>query len=244
MDKDSLQLYLSEGLSLEEIGRRVRRHPSTVGYWVKKHGLTAIGSDRHASRGGIPRQVLEELIDASGTHRSIASELGVSIATVTHWLGQYGLETRATTMRRESSLGRQNGRRTLERTCQEHGLTTFILHHDGTYRCRRCRREAVMRRRRAVRARIIQEAGGRCMVCGYDTYLGALQFHHLDPAQKAFGLSSRGFTRSLQRMREEAKKCVLLCANCHAEVEGGVRALSLEFRESLKGQTPGADYPA
>jgi len=81
-------------------------------------------------------------------------------------------------------------------------------------------------------------------VCGYDAYIGALQFHHLDPAQKSFGLSSQGFTRSLERMRQEAKKCVLLCANCHAEVEGGARALPLEFRESLKRPAPEADYPA
>ena len=35
-------------------------------------------------------------------------------------------------------------------------------------------------------------------------------------------------TRSLERLREEAGKCVLLCANCHAEVESGfVRADAL-----------------
>ena len=119
-----------------------------------------------------------------------------------------------------------------------------MLDRDGTYRCRHCRRDAVAKRRRAVRTRIVREAGGCCALCGYDSYIGALQFHHLDPAQKEFGLSSRGFTRSLERLREEARKCVLLCANCHAEVEGGARVLSLEFRESLKGPAPGADYPA
>jgi predicted HNH restriction endonuclease len=30
-------------------------------------------------------------------------------------------------------------------------------------------------------------------------------------------------TRGIGRMREEASKCVLLCANCHALVEAGVR---------------------
>ena len=51
MDRDSLKLFLDQGLSLEEIGRRVGRHPSTVGYWVKKHGLTAAHKDRHAAEG-------------------------------------------------------------------------------------------------------------------------------------------------------------------------------------------------
>ena len=33
------------------------------------------------------------------------------------------------------------------------------------------------------------------------------------------------FARSLARCRQEAAKCVLLCANCHAEVEAGVAEL-------------------
>ena len=36
-----------------------------------------------------------------------------------------------------------------------------------------------------------------------------------------------GLTRSLKILREEAKKCVLLCANCHAMVESGVATLPL-----------------
>lgn len=63
------------------------------------------------------------------------------------------------------------------------------------------------------------------MICDYDHYDGALQFHHKDPLQKSFGLSGKGQTYSLARKRKEAAKCVLLCANCHAEVEAGVTIL-------------------
>jgi len=31
----------------------------------------------------------------------------------------------------------------------------------------------------------------------------------------------RGLTRSIEALRKEAAKCVLLCANCHAKVEWG-----------------------
>jgi 5-methylcytosine-specific restriction endonuclease McrA len=82
-------------------------------------------------------------------------------------------------------------------------------------------------RRRKVKELLVHEAGGQCMLCGYDSYLGALQFHHLDPSEKQFHLGLRGITRSLERMRAEAAKCVLLCSNCHAEVEGGVRSIVL-----------------
>jgi hypothetical protein len=64
-----------------------------------------------------------------------------------------------------------------------------------------------------------------CAVCGYGRCLAALQFHHLDPASKRFNLSLKGLARSYAEARAEAQKCVLLCANCHAEVEAGVLQL-------------------
>jgi hypothetical protein len=109
--------------------------------------------------------------------------------------------------------------------CERHGVTEFGRRSSGYYRCRKCASEAVIRRRRKARLVLIEEAGGRCALCGFDEIPAALEFHHLDPSQKEFGLSARGFTRSLELLRKEAAKCVLLCANCHAGVESGVREL-------------------
>jgi transposase len=229
MDREVLETLLNRGLSLESISKRFGMHPSTVGYWVGKHGLSAAHAHKHTARGGIPRSRLETLVEAGGTHRSIAAELEVSVATVRHWLKQYGLETQSTTSRRQSITGKAAARISIQRTCKVHGPTEFALYTGGTYRCVRCRAEAVSRRRRDVRTILVREAGGRCALCGYDQYVGALQFHHMDPSAKTFALSGRGLTRSLERLREEARKCLLLCANCHAEVEGGARELSLQF---------------
>ena len=66
--------------------------------------------------------------------------------------------------------------------------------------------------------------------CGFDEHPAALQFHHLDPGEKAFGLSVSGLTRGIAEMRAEAGKCVLLCANCHAMVEVGARDLPVVDR--------------
>ncbi|MDQ3587666.1 MAG: hypothetical protein M3433_04655 [Actinomycetota bacterium] len=106
--------------------------------------------------------------------------------------------------------------------CRRHGETDFILEGRGYYRCKRCRSEQVAKRRRRVKEILATEAGGRCAICRYDRYLGTLEFHHLDRATKAVGLAQAGFTRSIADARAEARKCVLLCANCHAEVEGGI----------------------
>jgi transposase len=50
VDRDSLVVLLGQGLSVEEIGRRFDRHPSTVSYWLRKHGLEAVKKDKHAAR--------------------------------------------------------------------------------------------------------------------------------------------------------------------------------------------------
>jgi hypothetical protein len=73
-----------------------------------------------------------------------------------------------------------------------------------------------------IHRRSVSEAGGACALCGYDRHLGALQFHHLDPRSKRLHISQNGITLSLETIRQEVRKCVLLCSNCHAEVEGGI----------------------
>jgi hypothetical protein len=100
-----------------------------------------------------------------------------------------------------------------------------VLEGRGYYRCTRCRMERVSRRRRQIKEVLVAEAGGRCVLCGYDRCIGALHFHHVDPAAKSFAIARRGHTRSLARAREEARKCVLVCANCHAEIEAGAATL-------------------
>lgn len=76
---------------------------------------------------------------------------------------------------------------------------------------------AVIKRRQVLKTKAVALLGGKCAVCGYDKYPGVLDFHHIDPATKSFGISSGGFSRSWQAIEAELKKCVLLCANCHRE---------------------------
>lgn len=83
----------------------------------------------------------------------------------------------------------------------------------------------MVKRRRKVKEILVEEAGGACVICGYDGCVSVLQFHHVNPAEKSFSISARGVTRSIEAARTEAAKCVLLCANCHHEVEAGIATL-------------------
>ena len=87
---------------------------------------------------------------------------------------------------------------------------------------------AVSRRRKKLREMAREYKGGKCIKCGYNKCQRALSFHHINPKEKDFDLSSRGLTRSWERIKKEIDKCVLLCANCHMEVHDGITQLPIK----------------
>lgn len=103
--------------------------------------------------------------------------------------------------------------------CLKHGETEFVLEGRGYYRCKKCRTEAVTNNRIKRKKQLIDHFGGCCNFCGYNKCQAALQFHHIDPDKKTFGLSQSGLCRTFDKAIEEANKCILLCANCHSEIE-------------------------
>ena len=80
------------------------------------------------------------------------------------------------------------------------------------------RYKAVHRASRLKRKRkLIDLLGGKCIDCGYSNHLAALDFDHVDPKRKKFGM---GFALSesdikFSELVVEARKCVIRCANCH-----------------------------
>jgi Homeodomain-like domain len=239
MDRAWLAAQLDSGRSIEAIAVEVARHPATVASWVDKHGLRSTLADRHAPRGGIPRDTLEALVAEGLSVRAIATRVDRSTATVRHWLKRYQLSTRGRRARVQldyAPVGTPAGDGELVGECPRHGRTRFHrIGADGRIRCARCNADAVVARRKRIKALLIAEAGGTCRLCGYDRCASALHFHHLDPRTKSFHVSQEGATRSLAAARAEAAKCVLLCANCHAEVEAGVATLPVSAPESAPG---------
>ncbi|HUA74882.1 MAG TPA: helix-turn-helix domain-containing protein [Solirubrobacteraceae bacterium] len=228
MDRTVLERMLGEGLSLAEIGRRVGRHESTVAYWLARHRLQASKRQRHAPRGGLAQEELAALVEAGLTIAEIAAKVDRSKGTVRHWLRRHGLKTVSTRGRRrspEAAAAARAGVSVALMTCGRHGETAYVLDGRGYYRCRRCRAEAVSRRRRRMKAILVEEAGGACAICGFAGNMRALHFHHVVPTEKRIEINARGAALSLETLRTEARKCVLLCSNCHAEVEDGLASL-------------------
>lgn len=83
---------------------------------------------------------------------------------------------------------------------------------------------SVTKIRQRTKERAVALLGGRCAVCGYSRCAASLQFHHRDPKVKDFRISE--YSRSWQRIEPELRKCILLCANCHAEYHAGMLDLT------------------
>lgn len=112
------------------------------------------------------------------------------------------------------------------RRCPRHGATEFAQYSAGPkrgyrWRCKRCIGEAVTRRLQRIKRMLVEDAGGSCAVCGYDRCIINLHFHHVDPTKKSFAMTV-AMGKSIATFRVEAKKCVLVCANCHGEIEAGL----------------------
>jgi 5-methylcytosine-specific restriction endonuclease McrA len=74
--------------------------------------------------------------------------------------------------------------------------------------------------------------GGKCQLCGYSRCLRALDFHHVDPRTKRFTFSTASF-RNWETVRAELDKCVLVCSNCHDELEAGETQIPSALLDSV-----------
>lgn len=112
------------------------------------------------------------------------------------------------------------------RECQIHGLTEFRLEGNikagkkySYFQCIKCRYQAKVAARHKKKQKLVDQLGGQCVRCGYNRCLRALEFHHLDKSEKSFSISQE---YSVTACLEELKKCILLCSNCHREIEEGL----------------------
>ena len=101
--------------------------------------------------------------------------------------------------------------------------------------CYDCMPDEVQLTRGGFLAKLKEAKGGKCIKCGYNKCLKALEFHHLDPRQKDFTISNDRF--KIADAVAESKKCILLCSNCHKELHDNlwdIEELKLEEKEEVE----------
>ena len=79
-----------------------------------------------------------------------------------------------------------------------------------------------------LKQELVNKSGGKCIICGYNKFISALQFHHIDPHDKSATVATLSSkyklsptTENYTALLNELDKCILLCANCHAALHNG-----------------------
>ena len=76
--------------------------------------------------------------------------------------------------------------------------------------------------RRRVKIALVEAFEHKCAYCGLIDEPVLYDFHHLNPKEKEFGIGNGATTRSKEAYIREAKKCVMLCSNCHRKIENNL----------------------
>lgn len=80
--------------------------------------------------------------------------------------------------------------------------------------------DRISEHRRKIKRKAVDYSGGKCIKCGYDKSVAAMDFHHLDPTKKDFQISG-GKSIGWDKIRAELDKTILICKNCHSEHHNG-----------------------
>jgi len=97
---------------------------------------------------------------------------------------------------------------------------TKVLSDNEEDNRRKANSQKVINWRKRTKIKAVEHKGGKCEKCGYDKCIQALAFHHLDPKKKDFAIS--GVSKSWETIVSELDKCILVCANCHAEIHASL----------------------
>jgi hypothetical protein len=169
------------------------------------------------------KEMLISLVAKRLTIRQIAIQAQTSYTNVRYWLRKYQLKTR------RGPHGSINGELRNElkllspkkRKCGCCG-TTDITKFYGKRRdyCGKCFNKKKIEAGRKRRAWAISLLGGKCILCGFNKWNSALDFHHLDPESKDVGFKHLRYW-SQKRCEKELSRCALVCKNCHAGIHSG-----------------------
>jgi hypothetical protein len=60
-----------------------------------------------------------------------------------------------------------------------------------------------------------------------------LDFHHIDKKEKEYNIGDLKYSGSLNKIKTEISKCVLLCKNCHYDFHHLERTLNISIKDYL-----------
>ena len=160
------------------------------------------------------------------SHKSIRKQLNVSKNTVIKYLRKYNINHNCNYIEITKELLDQiqsyyNEIKSIKKVCKKFHISYERLKKYITFD--KSKTNKIVKPRdtsKRYKKLLVDYKGGKCQICGYDKCIQALDFHHIDPNIKSFSIS--GGTKSLDKLKQEVDKCILVCANCHREIHAGI----------------------
>lgn len=224
--EDKLKSLVDQGKTIETISKEMGISLGSVKRKIKSLGLktkNAIKMRDEYNTTPIEKELLEDLISSGNSLRKISKIIDKSLSSVRYWIKKYNIKLKTKPIQIEPKS------RICSKCNLEKSITDFYKRrgrlYNSTY-CRECTNSTTIDRMRDFKRKCVEYKGGKCILCGYDKYHGALDFHHLDPDEKDFTISKMKKYSFDDIVRYELDKCVILCANCHREVENGISVVA------------------
>lgn len=165
----------------------------------------------------ITEEDLRKAVEEGLSHRKLANRFGVAVMTVRRHLEKYGLSTNHAVKCRNCKCCGKELVGHQQYFCSYNCKNTFYYRTNEEVRQRKCHASTQLGFDR--KKQLVDRAGGKCEICGYNKNYASLIFHHRDIATKSFGICGRNLSdKPFTRLLSEADKCMLLCHNCHTEL--------------------------
>lgn len=99
--------------------------------------------------------------------------------------------------------------------CEKHYREYKVLQNPMVYKLIEEKRKE---RAKEYKRILFNERGGKCEICGYNKNIHAIDFHHKDPNEKEFEPAKILRKKTIEEIKIETDKCLMICKNCHAEI--------------------------
>lgn len=165
---------------------------------------------------------LKKMVDDNLSIRKISMITNKSHSSIRYWLKKYNLLTNHKSFKDKIHVKKIYENNVKYCPCCKifKDISTFYkkrIDDLNTY-CKVCENQKTIDRMRIFKIKCVEYKGGCCNLCGYDKYIGALEFHHINSETKEYNISRSRFYTFDDKIKKELDKCELLCSNCHKEV--------------------------
>ena len=173
------------------------------------------------------KEDIENMINDGKSLNQISRETGKSLTTVRYWVKKHRIsfETKSFSEQGVKDYGEFRYCPRCKSDCPIDQFYNRRGKKNSSVYCKKCTTDQVVERTKKLKQKMVEYKGGCCEICGYDKYIGALDFHHINPKEKDFSIAKVRQYNFDEVIKEELDKCMLVCSNCHREIHGGLEVV-------------------